>query len=82
MCILIAEESSLWSERLFSEDTVSKQLCMNLLYVYSYLFSTGVFMSVSEVYGTVIIYPSQVISPGDVTSYISELHIVTFFICV
>ena len=37
--------------RPFSEDmnTVSKQLCMNLLYVSCYLLSTGVFMSVCEV---------------------------------
>ena len=79
--ILVAGISALWSELLFSEDTntVSKLFCTNLLYVYIYLLSAGVFMSVWEVYRSVIIYQSQVISPGDVPSYISELHIVTTF---
>ena len=56
--------SSLLSELLFSEDTnaVSKLFCTNLLYVYSYMLSTGVFMSVCEVYRSVITYKSQVIS--------------------
>ena len=50
-CIIIADLPSLCLELLFSEDTntVSKLFCMNLLYVSSYLLSTGVFMSVSEV---------------------------------
>ena len=39
-------------------------------------------MSVWEVYRSVIIYQSQVISPGDILSYISELYIVaTFMLC-
>ena len=77
----MAAGASLWSERLFSEDTntVSKLFCINLLYVSSYLLSTGVFMSVWVVYRSVIAYRSQVISPGDVPSYISELCIVTTF---
>ena len=54
---------------------VSKLFCMNLLYVYNYLLSTGVFMFVQDVYRSVIMYRSQVISPGDVPSYIRELHI-------
>ena len=60
--------SCLWSEKPFSEDTnmVSKLLCMILLYVSSYLLSTGVFMSVLEVYRSVIACRFQVISPGDV----------------
>ena len=63
-----ADWFSLWSEGLFSEDTnkVSKLFCTNLLYVHSYLLNTGVFMSVWGVYISVIIYWSQVISPGDV----------------
>ena len=67
----MVEGASLWSELLFSEDTntVSKLLCMNLLYVYSYLLSTGVFMSVWEVYRSVITYRYQVINPGDVPLY-------------
>ena len=47
----------------------------NLHYVYSYLLSTGISLFVFEVYRSVIIYGSQVISPGDVPSYIRELHI-------
>ena len=72
------EGLSLWSERLVFEDTnmVSKLFCTNLLYVYSYLLSTGVFMFVYEVYRSVIIYRSQVISPGDVLLYIREIHTV------
>ena len=70
-------------ERPFSEDTntVSKLLCTNLLYVYSYLLSTGVLMSVWEVYRSAIIYRYPVISPGNVHLYIRELHIVTTFMC-
>ena len=47
----MAGGSSLWSERLFPEDmnTVSKLLCINLLYASSYLLSTGVFLSVGDV---------------------------------
>ena len=83
MPILMHEGSSLWSQRLFSEDTntVSKLFCTNLLYVSSYLLSTGVFMFVCEVCRSVIMYGSQVKSPGDVPSYIRELHIVTTFMC-
>ena len=68
---IISEGSTLWSLLLFSEDTnmVSKHFCCNLLYVYSYLLSTGVFMSVCEVYRSVITYQSQLIRPGDVPSF-------------
>ena len=70
---------SLCLERLFSEDThmVSKLRCMNLLSVSSYLLSTGVFMSLWEVYRSVITYGSQIISPGEFPLYISKLHRVT-----
>ena len=80
----MAEGLLLWSELLFSEDTnmVSKLLCMILLYVSGYLLSAGVFMSVWEVYRSVTTYRSQVISPGDVPSYTSELHIITNFMLV
>ena len=63
--IITTEGSSLWLERLFSEDTntVSKRFCIILLCVSSYLLSTGVFMSVWEVYRSVITYRSQVKKP-------------------
>ena len=81
MPMSVSKGYSLWLE-LFSVDTntVSKLFCTNLLYVYSYLVSTGVFMSLWGKYKPAIICRSQVISPGDVPSYISELHRVTTFI--
>ena len=76
----MTEGSSVQSGSSLRTHTVSKLFCTNLLYVYNYVLSTGVFMSVCEVFRSVVTYRSQVISPGDISSScINQLHIVTTF---